>query len=164
MSKVDLGTYGGALAEAGYPGQVATLMQADIQSGIAEEAIDFGVPVIRGTNKERGLKLVTDAASVANIVGVSVRHSVMAESSPGVTQYSAGKDMPFMTKGFMFVTVKEAVAAGDNVVYDVTTKAFGSVATGAASATRIAVPGMVWDSAGVANGVARLRMRLKIGS
>lgn len=162
MSKVDLSTYGGALADLGYPGQVATLMQNDILSGVAEEVIDFGVPVVRGASKERGLKAVSDAASAAKIIGVSVRHMVMSEITAGNTAYRKGADVPFMTKGYMLVAVKEAVAPGDAVVFDVTAKAFGSVATSAASATRIAVHGMEWDSAGVANGVARLRIDLLV--
>lgn len=164
MSKIDLGTYGGALAELGYAGQVATLMQADILSGIAEEVIDFGVPVVRGTDKERGVKGVADAAAAALIIGVSVRHMAQAEFPSGQTRYTTGDGVPFMTKGFIIVGVKEAVNPGDNVVYDVTNKVFGSVTTGAASGTRIAVPGLQWDSVGAANGVARLKVQMPVGS
>lgn len=118
MSAVDLSTYGGALLEVGYAGQVVDLNEAILVSRTNENAtaIDFGKVVARGA-ADNTCKPI--AAASDDILGFAVRHPVMVSNTlPGATpsvNYAQYASVPVMELGRMYATAGMNVTAGKKV-------------------------------------------------
>lgn len=144
MSAVDLSTYGGALLEEGYVGQVVDLNTARLISRTNDTAvaIDFGDVVVRSAGADTCKKI---AADTDKVLGFAVRHPVMVSTAvPGATpvvNYPRYESVPILENGRIFATPTENVTQGDPVYVVAATGALTKT-SGAGSA---AVPGAVWD-------------------
>lgn len=143
MSAVDLSSYGGALLDAGYAGQIVDLNEASIVSRSNENAtaIDFGGVVVRGA-ADRTCKPISNIGD--KVLGFAVRHPVMASSSlPGATPsvaYAQYDSVPILEIGRIYVTAGANVTAG-NAVYSTAAGVLTDASSGNA-----AIPGAVWDT------------------
>lgn len=144
MSAVDLSTYGGALLEEGYVGQIVDLNTAKLISRTNESAtaIDFGSVVVRGATDNTCKPI---AADTDKILGFAVRHPVMASTGvPGATpsiKYERYESLPILEMGRIFATPGENVTQGDQVYVVAAT----GVLTKTAGAGSALVPGAFWD-------------------
>lgn len=143
MSQVDLSTYGGALLEQGYEGQVVDLNTASIisRSNEGATAIEYGAAVARGAG-DNLIKKVDNAAN--KILGIALRHpiQVTVANSPDL-EYAQYASVPVLEYGRVFVKAGANVAR-DDLVYVV-------IATGALTNTSNTnanpqVPGAVWET------------------
>lgn len=158
MSKPDLSTYGGALLEVGYAGQVVDLQYAELDSRVNEgaTAIDFGIAVAYGAN-EIGCKAIS--ADADKILGISARWPIRPANQSGDVTYAQRDALPVMRKGNIFVVALENTAIGDAAI-SVTAQGgkIGSTTGGAAGAGRVAIPGAVWQTATTAGQVGKVRI------
>lgn len=143
MSTVDLSTYGGALLEVGYAGQIVDLNTASIisRSNESATAIDFGGVVVRGA-ADNTCKPI--AATNDSILGIAVRHPIQVSSVvPGSTpdiKYARSSSVAILEVGRIFVTAGANVTRG-NAVYSTAAGVLTDVSSGNA-----AIPGAVWDT------------------
>lgn len=131
----------------GYAGQVSDFGLVDIISREVETSagIAFGVAVIQGT-ADHQCKL--GAAGV--FLGVTVRdQSVPASNGDKFIQYDTAA---IMTKGVMFVTAGEAVAAGD-AVYRTAAGVLNKTSSG-----NTLIANARWETSAASGALARLRL------
>lgn len=160
MSKPDLTTYGGALRDLGYAGQVTHEWgMADIDSKINEgaTAIDFGIAVARGTTADDTCKAIS--ADADKIIGVSVRAPMRQADASGNVTYAQRDSVPVLKQGFIYAIPFENVTRGDAVL-SITTRVgrLGGTTGGAAGAGRVAVPGGTWETTTPAGTIGKLRL------
>lgn len=79
-----------------------------VESRIAETAVLYGNGVQIGTNPDQ----VESVTTAADFVGVAI----FAHTQESSTQYDAGKSLPIMTKGRVWVQAGGAVAVGAELV------------------------------------------------
>lgn len=79
-----------------------------IESRIAETAVLYGNGVEAGSNPDQVVKVST----AANFAGVAI----FAHTQESSTQYDAGKSLPIMTKGRVWVQAGGAVSIGAELV------------------------------------------------
>jgi hypothetical protein len=165
MSKATLLTYGGALLDVGYDGEVADQSIASIRSLINENAsiIDYGCGVSRGTSGDGTCRPV-QGDGTDQIVGISVKNPLGPASSDGndTVNYAQYADVPVMAIGHIFAIAAEVTRRGDSVLAlsaggagKSSPGALGSTVNGVASNTRVAVPNAVWETT-TASGVVGL--------
>jgi len=126
-----------------YAGMIADMTLADVVTGLSEEAtLGFGLPVSQGT-ADKGVTLGGSAFK-----GVTVRDVTLRPSSEDL--YLETENVGVLRHGEIWVTVAEAVDAGDPVYYDTTTGAWYKQAGGG----RVQVTGAKWTTS-AASGLAK---------
>ena len=138
-------TYWSAEQAVGYAGMKADSTVDVIDSYAAEEAIEAGVPVMRGTDPLT-VALADDADKV---IGISV-HTHKINETP---YYPVGYAVPVCTFGDVWVAVAADVTAGDGVYIDEATGEF-------TDSTGDAVAGMTYLTSAAAGELAVVRVRL----
>lgn len=158
MSKPDLTTYGGALRDIGYAGQVADTSPATIENRTNSGAtsIDFGRAVARGAD-DKSCK--APAADGDKIIGISVRHVTMVADASGNVVYKQYASVPIMKEGYIYAIPAENVTEGDAVLsITAGNGTLGGVTGGAAGAGRVAVPNATWETTTTAGKVGKIRL------
>lgn len=117
---------------------------------IGAAAVLFGVPVYRGASDD----LCTGDNTVGDFLGLSRRSGVIDPASAG-DHYVAGDEVPIMSEGVMWVETADAVVAGVPANYN---KATGLWTDAAVAGNIIAVPGVEFDTATTAAGLAIVRV------
>lgn len=151
----------------GLPGMKTDSTNDDVFSFGAEQAMDPGVAVVRGTNPETQIKPASTAGDGAKVIGVSV-HTHKAYDGNGA-YYEEGYAVPVAMKGDVYVEVGADVTAGgnagivigDNVVWamsdtSITDSIAGSnkytVVTNAAASDTVAFGGATLTGGAITNG------------
>ena len=101
-----------------------------VESRIAETAILYGAPVEAGTNPDQ----VVPLATTTDFAGVAI----FAHTQESSTQYDAGKSLPMMTSGRVWVIAGGAVAIGAQVTAQLDGK-FDATGTGASNVKCVAL-------------------------
>lgn len=130
----------------GFPGMIADTTMKNIDSYAVEEEVGLepGDAVVLGT-AENQVKKVT-GGSESKVIGVVVHH----HKEPTTPYYQQADTVPVMTFGDIYVTVGEAVKAGDSACIMASSFKWGKTGT--------AVSGAAYVSGAEANGLARLRL------
>lgn len=134
----------------------------DISGFMAEEALDFGYFVSKGTDPEKQVKLPTDAThitDIANIRGVVVRSHVTEEDEDNGIPITTAVDI--LRSGEIWVSVEEAVTPDDAVFVRFTAatgKPKGGFRTDADGGKAAELPGASWVKGG--SSLALLRINL----
>ncbi len=129
---------------AGYPGQVVnTELNNIISRTVVDASIAFGLAVVAGTADG------TVKVGAGTFKGVAVRDRAVEGTSPDA--YPVNATAGIMTKGVIYVTAKEAVAAEDTAGFDET----GALVK---AATGTAIPNAVFDNSGAAGALVKLRL------
>lgn len=126
-----------------YAGMIADLRLADVVTGICEDAtLGFGLPVSRGV-ADAG---VTKGGS--QFSGVTVRDVTLPASQEDL--YNEGDEVGVLRHGVIWLTVAEAVNAGDPVYFNTSTGAWYK----SASAGRSLVADAMWETS-ASSGLAK---------
>jgi len=134
----------------------------DISGFMAEEALDFGYFVSKGTDPEKQVLLPTDAThitDIANLRGVVVRSHVTEEDETNGIPIKTVADV--LRSGEIWVPVEEAVTPDDAVFVRFTAetgKPKGGFRTDNASGKAAELPGASWVKGG--SSIALLRINL----
>ena len=107
-----------------------------IESRIAETAVLYGLGVEAGTAPDQVVPLATTTA----FTGVAV----FAHTQESSTQYDAGKSLPIMTKGRIWLTAGGVVAVGAQCVMQTSGKVLAT-ATGASDVKLVALTAAAGD-------------------
>lgn len=163
MSAPTLNTYGGALRDIGYAGQVVDGNPVTIMSKTNElaGAIDFGIAVARGASDDT-CKVISADGHLP--IGMSVRHAIRPAVA-GVVNYVQYDSVPVMYIGFMYVVAYETVVRGE-VAISVTAQGgkLSGPTAGAAGAGRVSCDGtggkarIVWETSTTAGNVGIVRV------
>jgi hypothetical protein len=158
MSAPTLGTYGGALRDVGYPGQVVNMHPNTIESksNEAATAIDFGIAVARGASDDT---CKAPSADGDKLIGVSVRHPIRPADASGVVNYARYDAVPIMREGYIYAVPFENVTRDDQVL-SITAQGgkLGGVTGGAAGAGRVVLPNAKWETTTTAGNVGIVRI------
>ena len=138
-------TYWSAEQAPGYAGMKADSTVDVIDSYAAEEGIEAGVPIMRGTDPLT-VALADDADKV---IGISV-HTHKINETP---YYPVGYAVPVCSFGDVWVKVGASVTAGDAAYIDEATGEF-------TDSTGTAVAGMTYLTSAAAGELAVVRVRL----
>lgn len=132
MTQPTLTTYGGALHDIGYAGQLVDMNIAEIKTFTNDQAtaIDFGRAVARSA-ADNTCKAPT--ADAQEIIGISVRHSVVQADSSGNVVYAQNASVPVLRKGTIYVVAFENATRGDAVTS--VTAQNGKLGSGATAVT-----------------------------
>lgn len=122
---------------------------------IGAAAIAFGVPVYRGASDD----VVSGLAAAGDFLGLSRRSGVNNPQSAVVDTFEAGDEVPIMTQGVMWVETADAVVAGVPANYNTATALWTDAAV---AGSIIAVPGVEFDTATTAAGLAKVRVQRTI--
>lgn len=107
-----------------------------IESRIAETAVLYGIGVEAGTAVDEVVPLATTNL----FVGISI----FAHTQESSTQYDAGKSLPIMTKGRVWLTAGGVVAVGAQLVMGTNGKVTAT-ATGASAVKLVALTAAAAD-------------------
>ncbi len=152
MSIASLNSAGGPLLALGYPGQIADDQECSIMSRINESTtggtstatpgmMDFGIAVGKGTNPGCCKFLATSELPI----GITVRNPVMSPDGLNNVGYAPTMAVGIMYLGDIFVQAYETVTDGDEVLaLTAHGGQLGGITGGAASSTRLVVPGANW--------------------
>lgn len=94
---------------AGFKGLLADLVDNNVASYSAEEAIAFSLPVMLGTDKEKQVLIATAGATS---VGFAVATHAVEQTSAGFAQYGATDTVSVLKRGRIWVETDDAVVAG----------------------------------------------------
>ena len=141
------------------PGMKADATTDVIDSYAAEEGLNPGDPVVRGTDPEKQIK-VAGSTEGADVIGIAV-HTHKAYEGTGA-YYEEGYTVPVMSFGDVYVEVAGTVTAGGVVAMGVTDDGAGFYAHGATvgAGTATDVTGMTYLASGVAGDIVPVRIRL----
>ena len=169
MAQATLTTAGGDLFTVGKPGQIADLVGAQVltrQNSLAT-ALDFGVAAFWDTADADGSCRVQTGANDF-FVGLTVAEPLMVASSDGLdtVNYTQFQNVPLLIDGTMYVQVAENVRAQDEVMAilaggagNSSPGALGGLQGGAASASRLILPGSVWLTTTASGGIGKVRVK-----
>lgn len=166
MATPTLATAGGRRFAAGYPGQIASNLPAQIVSRTNSNAtaIEFGVVVAKDPASPFGVKPWSGDTDL--IAGVVVRDVLMPASTAGVVNYAQYSSLPILEDGEIFVQVAEAVREGDQALIitaggtgNTTAGALGGSKGGVAGSGRVDFPGAVFLEDIASGAVGRLRVK-----
>lgn len=133
-----------------FAGLLADVTISTVDSFLAEAAIGFGVPVIRGTDKARQVKAVSVAGDAAKVIGFTVHDQCHEQAA-----FAVKDTVNVLTAGRAWVQVAVAVVAGDAAgVSEVAATKWGKV-----DATYLAVTGAKFISSAAANGFAIVEIK-----
>jgi hypothetical protein len=118
---------------------------------IGAVAVLFGVPVYRGATDN----LCTGDNTVGDFLGLSRRSAVLDPLNATVDAYAPGDEVPIMSEGVMWVETADAVVAGVPANYDKVAHLWTDAAV---AGNVIAVPGVEFDTATTAAGLAKVRV------
>lgn len=139
-------TYLDRLGQA-YEGMIAnTEPNVLISRQIEGAAVGFGKAVKQGT-ADYGVAAATADTDVVR--GITVRDQSVLENS----QYEVAADANVMTKGVIWVTAHDGVAAGAPVFMSVASNKFTDTAT-----SNLPIPGATFEDTGVADDLVRIRL------
>ncbi|MES2339309.1 MAG: hypothetical protein V4537_14540 [Pseudomonadota bacterium] len=169
MAQATLTTCGGDTLTAGIPGQIADLESAQVitRQNSASAAIDFGVAATWATG-DADHTCKPQSASTDFVLGITVREPLFAASADGLTtvNYVQYANVPILIDGVIFVQAAEAVRAQDEALSitgggagNTAAGALGSRNGGAASSTRLVVPGTTWLDTVASGGIGRVRIK-----
>lgn len=139
----------------GFPGMIASTIPNTLISVNTEESsgIAFGAPVVKGTGDRDGK--VPNATGENNFLGVAVREvSSRLATAAGVDKFNQYDEARLMTKGDIWVTAGENVAAGEAVFID---EATGTFRGGTPSTNQFAINAKWLDTVS-SGGLGRIRM------
>ncbi len=168
MSQPTLATAGGRRFAKGYPGQVADLEPAQIQTGsnTSATAIVMGVAIAVDPAVDNGYK--PWAADADQFGGISVRNPVQVADSSGNINVPQYDSLGALTDGVIFVQACEAVRKDDQALIitaggsgNSVAGAIGGSKGGVAGSGRIAFPGMnaKWMDDTASGAVGRVRVK-----
>lgn len=132
--------------------EARNLISRTLAAGAAN--LSFGVPVYRGATDD----LCHTLAATGDFLGLSRRSGMVDPASAG-DHYAPGDEVPIMMEGVMWVETADAVVAGVPANYDTSTKLFTDAAV---AGNVIAVPGVEFDTATSAAGLAIVRVNRAI--
>lgn len=99
---------------AGVRGLLYDLVGHDTFSYSAQGAVQMGVPVMLGTNKERQvIPAITAVGTGALVVGISIMQFDAEQAVDGTIQYADKETVSVLKKGRIWVDVNDAVTAGN---------------------------------------------------
>lgn len=145
-------TYGD-LAKA-IAGQVADMNPQEIVSKIAEGAISYGYPVVRGTADNQGK---IPAATGGKFLGVCVRTLGGHSQSDNVIKVADEELANVMRSGYIWVITEQAVVAGDPV-YFVHTTTVGKFRKDANTNLADAISGATFETSAAAGELVLIRL------
>lgn len=161
MTTPSLSTYGGLLRDFGYAGDQATMnpISTLTLSNEGTTAIGFAGAVMRGATDITCLAV--DGSQTRAILGLALRQPRNPADVNNQTSYVQYDMVPILQDGDMWAVANENVVRDDPVLAITTTpNALGGVSAGAASGTRIAVPGAKWQTTTAAGAVGRIRVNV----
>lgn len=135
-------------------GQIADINPATITSKVAEGTVLFGYPVVRGTADNQA-KVPT--ATGQKFLGVAVRSLAAYASADDISKYADETVFSVIEDGFVWVSVDEAVVAGDPV-YFIHTGNVGRFRTDANTDKADIVTGATFETSADANGLALIKL------
>lgn len=133
---------------AAYEGMIANTEPNVLISKIAEEAIGFGKAVKQGA-ADNGVGVADNAADTVR--GVSCRD--MSQDPASVDQYAANDSVLVMTKGVIWVTAADGVAAGAAVFMVPASGKFTDTST-----SNLPIPNAIFETSGVADDLVKIRL------
>ena len=139
--------------DAGIAGAIVNTENKNIISRTVEDAagIAFGKPVAQGVN-DKGCRATK--AGDSQFVGITVLDRTAGDLVNGkFVQYESAR---VLDRGVIWVTVAEAVKAGDPVAITVATGAFAKTV---ATTVTVAMPNAVYDTSAASGGIAQLRLK-----
>lgn len=139
--------------DAGVAGAIVNTENKNIISRTVETdaGIAFGVPVVQGAN-DKGIR--ASKAADTKFVGITVLDRTATDlNGDGFVKFESAR---VLDRGVIWVTVSEAVKAGDAVAVKVATGEFAKTVAGA---TTVAMANAVYDTSAAANGLAQLRLK-----
>ena len=138
----------------GVAGAIANTENSNIISRTVETVagIAFGLAVSQGVN-DKGVRAVTTGDT--KFVGVTVLDRT-ASDLQGNGKFSQYESARVLDRGVIWVTVSEAVKAGDPVAVTVATGAFAKTV---ATTVTVAMPNAVYDTSAAIGGLAQLRLK-----
>ena len=137
----------------GVAGAIANTENSNIISRTVEDAagIAFGKPVAQGVN-DKGVRATK--ADDSQFVGITVLDRTATDLINGkFVQYESAR---VLDRGVIWVTVSEAVTAGDPVAITVATGAFAKTV---ATTVTVAMANAVYDTSAASGGLAQLRLK-----
>lgn len=139
--------------DAGVAGAIVNTENKNIISRTVETdtGIAFGMPVVQGAN-DKGIRAskATDTA----FVGITVLDRTATDlNGNGFAKFESAR---VLDRGVIWVTVSEAVVAGDPVAVTVATGAFAKTVAGA---TTVAMANAIYDTSAASGGIAQLRLK-----
>ena len=137
--------------DAGRPGAIVNTEPQTLISRTVETAdgIAFGAPAAQGS-ADKGI--IATEAGVTAILGVVVRER-STNPETGGDKFAEKDSARLMTKGVIWVTAGEAVAAGDAAYVTVADGTFKKTATG-----NVAIPNARFDTSGASGALVQLRL------
>lgn len=140
------------------PGMKADATTDVVDSYAAEEGLNPGDPVVRGTDAEKQIK-VAGSTEGADVIGIAV-HTHKAYDGTGA-YYEEGYTVPVMSFGDVYVEAGSAVTAGDAVALDKVSDALAYVAKDATGDTtyRSDLPACTFMDSGAKGDIVRVRIR-----
>lgn len=138
----------------GVAGAIANTENSNIISRTVEDAtgIAFSKPVAQGVN-DKGCRATK--AGDTKFVGITVLDRTASDLS-GNGKFKQYESARILEEGVIWVTVSEAVKAGDPVAITVAT---GEFAKTVATTVTVAMPNAVYDTSAASGGLAQLRLK-----
>ena len=129
-----------------FAGQIADINPKDVISRVAEGAISFGFPVVRGTSEQQGK---IPSATGQSFIGVCAYTLSAYSDANNVSKVTDEEIASLVRSGYVWVTTEQAVVAGDPV-YFVHTTTVGNFRKDANTNKADAITGATFEtSAGV---------------
>ena len=168
MAQATLTTVGGDLLTIGKPGQRADMLTSGTvtKQNSTATAIDFGVAVFWDTGDADGSCRVQTGANDF-CLGLSVAEPLMVAATDGfdTVNYAQWANVAVLIDGALYVQTAEAVRAQDDVIAilaggagNTSPGALGGIQGGAASSSRLILPGCVWLTTTVSGGIGKVQI------
>ena len=124
----------------------------------AEEAIGFGVAVVRVTGKPDNCQTAVGTSGADNLatnfLGISLRTATPRPSTDDPTEYQTGTNVSVLTEGNVWVAADGNVTAGQKVSF----KATGRLGAANGSGSVKIVAGAVWQTTATNNELALVKL------
>lgn len=138
----------------GFAGQLADMNPKEVVSKVAEGAIGYGYPVVRGTSENQG-KVPT--ATGGKFLGICVYTLGGYSSTDGISKVNDTEIASIARRGYVWVTVDEAVVAGDPVFF-IHTGNVGQFRTDLDTNKADAITGATFETDADAGAIALVRL------
>jgi hypothetical protein len=115
------------------------------------DPVAFGSPIYRGATDN----VCSGDAGDGDFLGLARRSGVLDPANTPLDTYNAGDEVAIMPEGVMWVQTADAVVAGVPANYNTAT---GLYTDAAVAGSIIAVPGVEFDTATTAAGLAKVRV------
>ena len=137
-----------------FAGVIADMNPKETISKIAEGDISYGYPVVRGT---ADTQCKVPSATGQSFLGVCVYTLGGYSSTDDVSKVNDTETLTVLRRGYIWVTVDEAVVAGDSAFF-IHTGNVGKFRTDADTNKADAITGATFETSADANGLALLRL------